>query len=91
MLGSTCAYYSKKTDVMPKGTFSLRDVSDMTVAREPMEKHNNVLVVTQQDTDRQYFISMDSGQQLFDWLQMLRMARLRLVEGKLGQQKGAPN
>lgn len=52
---SSCsiAYYSKKTDATPKGWFSLRDVTEMTVAREAMEKHPNVLVISQTGLDRQ--------------------------------------
>jgi hypothetical protein len=91
MIGTSFVYYAKKADVAPKGWFSLCDASELSVQREPMEKHNNVLVVTQASLDRRYFISMDSGSQLFDWFQMMRTARLRLVEGRMGRKKTASN
>lgn len=34
LLGTSCAYYSKKADVEPKGRFSLLKVQEITVAKE---------------------------------------------------------
>lgn len=43
-----------------------------------------MLIVKQQADDRLYYIAFESGQQLFDWFQMLRMAQNRLVAGAAG-------
>jgi hypothetical protein len=39
--------------------------------------------------ERPFFLALESGSQMFDWLQILRAIRARLVEGKGGTRKAA--
>lgn len=54
-----------------------------------MEKHAHVMMITQTEVDREYYISFDTGSQLFDWFQVIRSSRLRLVEGRMGTKRTA--
>ena len=87
VLGSSVAYFAKKGDASPKGVFSLCSVSEVCVVKEEFEGHLHTL---QLDCgERPFFLALESGKQLFDWLQIIRAIRGRLVEGKGGNRKAA--
>ncbi len=88
MLGTTLSYYAKKGDVQPKGCFSLREVRDVLVVKEEFEGHAHTLQLERLDGPP-FFFALESGVLLFDWLQVLRAVRARLVEGKAGVRKAA--
>jgi hypothetical protein len=82
VLGTSVSYYAKKGETVPKGAFSLRDVRDIAVVKEEFEGTAHTIQL--QREGQPFFLAVDSAAALFDWVQILRAIRARLVEGKAG-------
>jgi len=72
--GSTIFYFKKPTDTTPAGTISMVEATRTPdCLSEPLPDHPNCFVIC--TPGRDYFVSAETGESMYDWVQVLRAAR----------------
>jgi hypothetical protein len=80
LYGTILSYYKKQKDPFPAGVILLKEATSIDCLSDPIDNKAYCFVI--HTPNRDFFITAESGKEMFDWVQALKVAKFNYCSDK---------